>query len=264
MIWSGFSSWSIGAAPDVDFDDAELHQRGTPSKSRMNRSSWPSSGSFMRRIVVVHAGRGVLLEEALAADAVGRAHQAERPVDDELLHARPDLFIVLQQVLLATPCSSGHSSFSGWLSLTAVFTSLAAALAACGFRPGRRRLGAALRPALRPSPPVWASPPRPPPPACPRADPGTRRGAGYCSPVQARNSTSATSSGFTQTRPLPFGRWRRSGDFAPSARRASSSDRRPSWPKSRCRRGRHISARRPRDSRPAASAGRARSSRDGR
>ena len=43
----------------------------------------------------------MLLEEALAVDAVRRAHQAERPVDDERLHARPDRFVVVEQILLA-------------------------------------------------------------------------------------------------------------------------------------------------------------------
>ena len=48
----------------------------------------------------MHALRRMLLEEALSVDAVRRAHQAERPVDDEGLDARPDLFIVVEQVLL--------------------------------------------------------------------------------------------------------------------------------------------------------------------
>ena len=76
----------------------------------MESSSSPSSGSASAEDRLMHALRRVLLEEALSFDAVGRAHQAERPVDDERLHARPDLFVVVQHILLA----------DAWLPATAV------------------------------------------------------------------------------------------------------------------------------------------------
>lgn len=42
----------------------------------------------------------MLLEEALAANAVRRPYKAERPIDDELLHARPDQSVMIEQTLL--------------------------------------------------------------------------------------------------------------------------------------------------------------------
>ena len=87
-------------APDVDLDHADLDQRGQAVEIL-------DVEEFLVVLRIVrfqdrraHAGHRVLLEEALALDAVRRAHQRQRPVDDELPHARPHQRVVVEQILL--------------------------------------------------------------------------------------------------------------------------------------------------------------------
>ena len=87
-------------APDMDFDDAELHERreAVEISDREKLLAVLRIGCTDDRLV--HSLGRMLLEEALPVDAIRRTHQAERPVDHETLDARPDLFIVVEQGLL--------------------------------------------------------------------------------------------------------------------------------------------------------------------
>ena len=139
-----------------------------------------SSGSLRFLDRRAHAGHGVLLEEALALDAVRRAHQRQRPVDDELLHARPHQRVVLEQLLLGDMLDRPQL------------------LLGMRERDGRRQrsrlagalgclAGAFLPPAWRRPRASPAFPSRSPRPACPRASPGTNPGV-YCR-LSSRNGT---------------------------------------------------------------------------
>ncbi len=68
----------------------------------------------------MHAFRSMLLGRTLPVDAIRRAHQAERPVDDKGLDARPHFFVVgEEQILPPLTLASGQSSVkSGLVSVT--------------------------------------------------------------------------------------------------------------------------------------------------
>ena len=73
------------------------------SPSRSSIASSASSGSCgiaHLTDAAVQALPGMLLEEALARDALRAAHQGQRPADDEWRHVAPDLGVVLSQALL--------------------------------------------------------------------------------------------------------------------------------------------------------------------
>ena len=162
-----------------------------------------------------------------AADAVRRAHQAERPVDDEGLHARPDQRVVVEQILLGDAGSPATAACRGCVSFTD------------GLR-GSCRAGSRLPPAV-PSAFALLRPCRSAcfgfscndflRPACPRAGPGTRPGAVYGRMVQTAELDLGDQFRLDPDQSLSFAhRRRRKARLLPSARRAASSDPRPTLP----------------------------------
>ena len=75
-----------GAAPDVDLDHAILDEGRNPVEIPDEQDLLAVRRVLHPGDLLMHAGRGVFLEEARTANAVRRAHQAERPVDDKLFH----------------------------------------------------------------------------------------------------------------------------------------------------------------------------------
>ena len=135
--------------------------------------------------VAVEAFPGVLLEELLARDPVRAAQQRERPADDERPHERPDLGVIVGKAFLGDADVGPVDAIGmGQRDRPAL---------------GLRRLFGALGAfgSLGP-PPRQASRARPRAAACPRAARRNEAWRRTLSAVQARKSTSATSSGRTK------------------------------------------------------------------
>ena len=166
--------------PGVDLQRAALHQRRSgpagrrPPRAarRRRRAGRGRSGSRLLRPF-----QACFWKKHWPCGAAGAAQQRHRAVDDEAAPsaARP------RRSSRRGPAWSrrrpASRSRSGWVRLAPAAAALGVGLDLAAPR-GRSRA-----------------------PACRRAGRGRRRGAGCPSAVQARNSTSATSSGLTQTTP---------------------------------------------------------------
>ena len=72
----------------------------SPSKSRMLISGSGSAGILDEDDIAVEPLPGMLLEERLSADPVRAAHQGQRSADDERLHERPSLGVIIGEAFL--------------------------------------------------------------------------------------------------------------------------------------------------------------------
>ena len=101
-MWSGSLTLWQRHAPIVDLERADLHQ---PEQSRrivdieivllgLAARNW----DFLDRLA--HALHAVALEEMLAVDAFGAAHQADRPSRDVRQHVRRDDLVIAREIEL--------------------------------------------------------------------------------------------------------------------------------------------------------------------
>src|SRR5690606_6204419 len=84
-------------APRMDLENAALHE---PEQARKTVYGDDRFVGLVLRIVHLEDLRrltapGMLLKEALAADAVGAPHERQWPIDDEGAHAGPDLGVIV-------------------------------------------------------------------------------------------------------------------------------------------------------------------------
>src|SRR5262249_45746934 len=81
-------------------EHARLHQRKQPIEV-FDRDDLPLLAIDHRaKTFLPEAGRGMLLEEALAARSIGAAQERERPAYDVRGHPVPDRAIIVRQILL--------------------------------------------------------------------------------------------------------------------------------------------------------------------
>ena len=158
--------------PGMDLQDGRLDQADQPVEIVDGQQR------FLGILGIAHlpdaaaqALPGMLLEEALARDALRAAHQRQRPADDEGRHVAPDLGVVLRQALLGD-AGVGPVDPVGMGQLD---------------RGARRRLGAAATRFADDLAGVLV--------LAQAAEGGMAQDSGL--PVQPRNSTSATSCGLT-------------------------------------------------------------------
>ena len=86
-------------SPDMNFHHAELNQCRQAIEVADVKMLLLVLGIAQCADGLMHAGGRMLLEKPLAANPIRRAQKAEGAVDDELLHARPDRCVIIQQVL---------------------------------------------------------------------------------------------------------------------------------------------------------------------
>ena len=95
MIMSGWLRFGSEAPQGVDLQDGRLHQTNQAVEIVDGQQRFLGVLSIAHLPnAAVQALPGMLLEEALARDALRAAHQGQRPADDERRHVTPDLGVV--------------------------------------------------------------------------------------------------------------------------------------------------------------------------
>jgi len=84
----------------MQFEHARLHQRKQTIEVLDRDDLPPLAVDHRVKIFLAEAGRGMLLEEALAACSVRTAHERKRSADEMRRHPVPNRTIIVRQILL--------------------------------------------------------------------------------------------------------------------------------------------------------------------